>query len=784
MGDFRRQSPIMRPLPAQRLVRIIKHVRGASQRLTQARLTDADREHLGTLLQTGQTRSQERLRERLRPVLHEAIHDVGLRPENPPERTALLKVVEELLDRIIEFGFLTFSDLRDAISRNQLKLSDPGDAQEFFRGDPLLRLDRRLSSLLDGVYRAGEFYLRGLERLSALGFGTETGRQVTRYAIAPYGAAAMAVFGLDYLLYKVADLFLITYFLPPIAVWISIAVLGTLLLGLINFPRFRNACRRGAIRTGRAMRTVLVDWPARIAAYPPLRELVSSWLFQLLYGYLLKPLAACAVAWWIVPDLRSPLGAIMVFLVANFVLNSRPGKTVTEAISQGLVRFFDMLKAGLVQGLYRLIVHLFKQFVDAIQYVLFTVDEWLRYRSGDNKVTMVVQTILGVIWYPISYIARFYMIVLIEPGFNPIKAPISILFAKFVWPLSLPYQYYLTEQLTPMVGRFLAYVIVVPTAWLLADAFTFLLWEMKGNWRLYRANRQPELRPVAVGPHGETVRRLLQRGFHSGTVPRLYARLRLAESEAAITGTGVPARVCRRSLQDVEKSVQQLVSREIVPLLQPHLGGQEAALRVGGVELSSNRIRIELTNAVFSNQAAVVEWVEEDGWLVASICRRGWLDQLGDEPRQAMSAALAGLYKLAGIDVVSEQVHANVPRPINCFDLDPHDLVLWLDRRHGKAVYYDLRDLNGKLRPHDGTGEPLLDWPVLEDQRVIFSRWSISWEHWVANSREPADVPPTDTKRPIDIEVLPNGVLSTEGHERRPTISDPYREADRANPHP
>ncbi len=74
------KRPIMRPLPSQRLVRIIKHLRSATQRLTQARLTDADREHLGTLLQTGQTRSQERLRERLRPVLHEAIHDVGLRP--------------------------------------------------------------------------------------------------------------------------------------------------------------------------------------------------------------------------------------------------------------------------------------------------------------------------------------------------------------------------------------------------------------------------------------------------------------------------------------------------------------------------------------------------------------------------------------------------------------------------------------------------------------------------------------------------------------------------------
>ena len=43
------------------------------------------------------------------------MEDVGLKPANPPERTAFRKMVEELLDRILEYGFLNFSDLRDAI---------------------------------------------------------------------------------------------------------------------------------------------------------------------------------------------------------------------------------------------------------------------------------------------------------------------------------------------------------------------------------------------------------------------------------------------------------------------------------------------------------------------------------------------------------------------------------------------------------------------------------------------------------------------------------------------
>src|SRR5262249_51811954 len=337
-----------------------------------------------------------------------------------PERTAFLKVVEELLDRIIEYGFLTFGDLRDVISRNQLKLSDPTDAQEFVRGDPLLRLDRRLAALLAAVYRPGEFYLRWLERFTALSFGTQTGRLLTRYLAVPFGGAWMAVFGLEILLYHVWG-----KQLSSAVFYGSIVTLGFFLLGLANSTRFRRGCRRAVVRVGRAARTVFVDWPARVAEYPPLRRLTSSWPFQLFYWYLSKPRTASALVWWLVSALPTPLGAAITFLAANLVLNSHPGKAATEAVSQVLMRFFELLRDGLVQGLFRQILHLFKQIVDVVQYVLFTVDEWLRYRGGDSKITMVVQTILGVFWYPISFVARFYMVVLIEPGFNPIKAPVS-----------------------------------------------------------------------------------------------------------------------------------------------------------------------------------------------------------------------------------------------------------------------------------------------------------------------------------------------------------------------
>jgi hypothetical protein len=721
------KRPIMRPLPSQRLVRIVKHLRSAAQRLTGARVSDADREHLAGLLRESQSQSEERLRERLRPILSEAIRDVGLKPDNPPEQTALHKLIEELLDRIIDFGFLTFGDLRDALSRNQLKLPDPSDAHEFVKGDPLLRLDRRLATLLDGVYRPSEFYLRWLERFTALGFGTHTGRVLTRFVAAPFGGAGLVVYGVNLLWQEVQG----KYFAEPVftasrsALLVTTAVLGLVSLALINSRNVRRRAKDALVHTGRALRAVLIEWPTRLAQAKAFRLLFDSWAFQLLYWYLLKPLVVTGLAVWWFDELRNLPGAALVFVATNFVLNSRPGKAVTEIVSQGVMRLIELLHDGLVQGVFRFALHLFKRIVDAVQYVLFTVDELLRYRGGDSKFTMVVRTILGVLWYPISFVARFYMLVLIEPGFNPIKAPVSILAAKIVYPISLPFAGPAIATFEPFLGRIATYAFVYSTWWLLPDAFSFLLWEMKENWRLYRANRQRDLRPVAVGPHGETIRQLLKPGVHSGTIPRLYARLRQAEREATVTGNWRSARVYRRSLLDVQRSVHRLVARELLPLLAPCFDEDHGSCRIGVVDLASNRIRIELLHPRCPNQPARLEWMEQCGWLVASIENPSWLERLEPDERQAAVAGITGLYKLAGVDVIREQLIANLPKPIAAFDMERRDLVLWLDHRSGAAIRYDVEDPSDKLRPRNS------DWPVLPAERILFSRVPISWRQWV-----------------------------------------------------
>ena len=125
------------------------------------------------------------MRATFRPRIADVLRDVGMRPSNLPEQVALNKLTEELLDRVVERGYLNMGDLRDAVSRNNLRLPDLSGPREFFRGDRLIRANRRLPILLDGVYRRGEFYLRWLQRLSSVAFGTVIGRILFLYLLLP-----------------------------------------------------------------------------------------------------------------------------------------------------------------------------------------------------------------------------------------------------------------------------------------------------------------------------------------------------------------------------------------------------------------------------------------------------------------------------------------------------------------------------------------------------------------------------------------------------------------------
>src|SRR5262249_13669313 len=100
---------------------------------------------------------------------------------------------EELLDGACERGFIRIGDLRDAIARNRVKLADLAGPGEWLNGDPLIRANRQLALRLDGVYRRGEFYMRLLQRMCSLFFGTRPGRWFTLFLALPIGGAFLLI---------------------------------------------------------------------------------------------------------------------------------------------------------------------------------------------------------------------------------------------------------------------------------------------------------------------------------------------------------------------------------------------------------------------------------------------------------------------------------------------------------------------------------------------------------------------------------------------------------------
>src|SRR5262249_9682156 len=159
-------------------------------------------------------------------------------------------------------------------------------------------------------------------------------------------------------------------------------------------------------------------------------------------------------------------------------------------------------------------------------------------------------------------------------------------------------------------------------------------------------------------------RGLLQPGFHSGTVPRLYARLRVAEKRAFKTRDWNNARWYRRELEHVAAALWRFVDRELIGLLRQSASWQGQRLAVGLCHLAVHRSRFERIHDAFPARPVEVELVYRQGWLIAGITEPGWLAEITPDQWRAFTTALASLYKRAGIDLVREQVRANLPEGV------------------------------------------------------------------------------------------------------------------------
>jgi hypothetical protein len=730
-------------LPAQREVLISKHLRVATSRLGKLPISAGQREHLSILLQAAAVSAEARLRERLRPPLEETLIEVGFVPQNLPERVSFRKIIEELLDAVVGHGFFAMGDIRDAIARNNVKLDDVADPLELIAGDRLLRADRRLSEVLDGVYQRGAIYLRGLQRLSSCAFGTKVGRFLTLYAAIPFGGAYVILAFVDHVMEyreKFAHWWAGTEAPHVEAVHpdlVATVALGLLLLSLIHVPQFRNGVWHALRLAGRFLRLVFYELPIWLAEITLINRLLRSPPVVFFRKRLLTSVVLTALFCWLFPaagwyQLPRPSVTAGIFLGLALLLNSRFGRDLEELLAERLQLMWHRVRVHVFVALFDLVMDFFKQVLELLERVLYEVDEWLRFKSGESQFTLRMKALIGLPWSIVRFVVAFLVTVLIEPQLNPIKHfPVVTVSHKVI----LPMQPMVAAPLDPVFGKVLANTIAGITVFLLPGFVGFLVWELRGNWRLYAVNRHKELKPVIVGSHGESLVRLMKLGIHSGTVPRLFARLRRAARRANPTRRlrGLMGHYAK--LHHLELDVRRFFEREFLGYLAESSAFEGVPMTVGRTEIGTNSLRVEICAPQLGDEPLWIAFDEQAGRMLACVWRAGWAANLSEAQRSVLAGLFVGFYRIGGVDLVREQIEACLGRRANPYYVTETGLKLLPETTRPQAVVYDLDELP-RIAPRIEGGSangslPADESPTVVATSLVFDRTHTLWSDWV-----------------------------------------------------
>ena len=208
--------------------------------------------------------------------------------------------------------------------------------------------------------------------------------------------------------------------------------------------------------------------------------------------------------------------------------------------------------------------------------------------------------------FPIAYFARFAFNLLLEPQVNPIKHfPVVTVSHKVLF-TTIPY-------IRDALG--VSEATVVGIIWCIPGIFGFLAWEFKENWRLYRATRPKTLQPLAIGHHGESIRGYLRPGFHSGTVPKLFRKMRIAERKSERSGQQADRHRFEHEKHHIAEAVARLVDRQMLSLLRTTAAWKEKPLSVKHVDVTcqtlhvgidANGQRLDLTFSIEANEIRLI----------------------------------------------------------------------------------------------------------------------------------------------------------------------------------
>src|SRR5205823_498087 len=144
----------------------------------------------------------------------------------------------------------------------------------------------------------------------------------------------------------------------------------------------------------------------------------------------------------------------------------------------------------------------------------------------------------------------------------------------------------------------------------------------------------------------------------------------------------------------------------------------------GAMQAACGRVRVELCCPDLGDDGVWLAFEERSGWLVGEVTRPGWLSRLSDPQRDAFVVGLAGLYKLAGVMMVREQIEVCLPPDVTAYRVSAEGLELWSGGDFSRSVVCNLHE-------EEGPKPPPVDGCALTPEQVLFMRTPVAWDDWV-----------------------------------------------------
>ncbi len=517
-----------------------------------------------------------------------------------------------------------------------------------------------------------------------------------------------------------------------------VLLLGFFLMGLIHLPAFRQGCWK-VIRWGALTAYALcIELPRKWLPWSWLERVLSHPWTTEVWRYGIKPASIVLVAEWVFAGGLPKTSFGMTRLIVEGALfsglvNTRLGRDIQEWVLEGLVHVWTLLRARWFWTVIDWIVDSFRWMLLALERFLYAVDEWLRFHNQESAFSLMTKAVVGFVWSIVSFLIRIYVNLLIEPTFHPVKHfPVVTVAHKIFLPMLVILAGNMESLLIPYFGRPMAMSITWFHIFFLPGFFGFAVWELKENWRLFRENRRATLEPVPIGSHGETMERLLRPGFHSGTIPKLYRRLRRLEHQPASFQRFTKRRAMLEQLHHVTEAVHRFVEREFLALLNQSSIWQGEKLRCKEVTAATNSLTLQIVRGDGASGVLELLMQEQSGRIIAWISQRGWLEG-GKEPltelqRGAFELACEGFFRKCGVFFVRSDVESKYTRE-HPYDVQDHGLVVWGDARCREECMVILEGSKvTEIRPAR-LGEQFGLFPVA-DRDWIFAAGETSWAQW------------------------------------------------------